>query len=169
MFILTTQSQLKTKDIIQFISQGNNLEKCVAFLYRDNFELIETMVLKMNGSKSDAEDVFKYSLSKVLWLIQEGKIDEEIELKTYIYTFSRTLWVNTLKKKNNYTYYTSDSYHENFNPQLLEEFMFEDDDLYIHREFSEAYASNTPIDVESEESLQKLSDYLNSVISKLII
>ncbi|MBD0402340.1 sigma-70 family RNA polymerase sigma factor [Flammeovirga sp. EKP202] len=157
MSFFSTQSSLSSKDIVHFVSQNIHLKKCVRTLYKENYTLVEVMVLKMYGTKLDAEDVFRYALSKVIWLIQEGKIDDEIELRTYIYTLSRKLWVNTLKKKNNYTYYTSDSYHENFNAQLLEDIPFKEDDLYLHKEFSETYKNCKPL--EKRMLINKLFQY----------
>ncbi|KXX71029.1 hypothetical protein [Flammeovirga sp. SJP92] len=167
MSIFTTRSKLSNKEIVYFISINEHLKKCVKLLYKDNYSAIEAMILQMQGEKRDAEDVFRYSLSKVIWLIQEKYIDDKADIKTYIYTLSRCLWVSTLKKKNNYTYYTSDSYHKNYDPQLLENLPFKEDDLFFHRQFSNAYSKCKPITFENLKSIDKLSRYWNTISSNL--
>lgn len=165
--IFTRRTTLDSNKLITFILQGTNLKKCIAFIYKDNFSTIEKMVLKMHGNKVDAEDVFRYSLSKLIWFIQEGYIEQTANLKEYIYTLCRKLWVNTLKRKSNYSYYTFDVYHKHYNPTILENLPFINDNLFFHREFSDAYTCCKPVEYDSKASVSKLGIYWNSLSTKI--
>ena len=85
------------KKIILAIQQRDN-KAIFTLLYKTYFTMVKEIVKKYNGSNSDAEDVFQEMLIILIREIENGRVDELKDLKNYIYTISKNLYINIAKK-----------------------------------------------------------------------
>jgi len=85
------------KNIVQAIRQRDN-KAIFTLLYKNYYPMVKTIVHKYNGSKSDAEDVFQEMLIILIRAIENGRVNELDDLKNFIYTISKNVYLNILKK-----------------------------------------------------------------------
>lgn len=142
--IFKNEVKLSTTRIVSLIKRDKRLKKCITYLYKQNYNSIEKMILSLNGNVQDAEEIFQYTLSKVIWIIKSDQFDEGFSLADYLFTLSRQMWVNTLQKRNNFSFFLSDTYHENYKKDLLEKVPFIDDNLFSQKEFRVYYDRLNP-------------------------
>lgn len=74
-------------------------DKAFSRLYRD-FPKIENLILTKGGSKEDAKDIFQEALIIFYRKAQDTKFNLTSSIGTYLYSVSRFLWKDELKKRN---------------------------------------------------------------------
>jgi RNA polymerase sigma factor (sigma-70 family) len=89
---------MKDTHIIELI-KGNDLSKASAKLYA-YFPVIKKLVLKNNGTKQDAEDIYQEALIILCRKVQDNNFILSSSLNTYLYSVCRFLWSDALKHKN---------------------------------------------------------------------
>ena len=72
-------------------------------LYRRYFKATESYVLKNNGSKDDAKDIFQEVMLVLLVKLNDPDFKLTSSLSTYIYAISKNLWLNKLKESSKLT------------------------------------------------------------------
>lgn len=91
---------LRDKELLDGLAQND--KSAIEVIYKENFGLIQQMVVQNNGSEDDARDIFQESLI----VLYQKSISEDFELqcqiKTYIYAVSRRLWLKRLQSKKIY-------------------------------------------------------------------
>ena len=68
-------------------------------LYRDHYGMIQTLVLNNNGTVDDARDVFQEAMVVLYEKVKAGGFELSCQLKTYIYSICRRLWLKRLSQK----------------------------------------------------------------------
>lgn len=89
---------MKDAQILELLKSGS-FTKAGGKLYA-YFPVVKKMVLKNNGSKQDAEDIYQEALIILFRKVQEGNFVLSSSLNTYLYSVCRYLWSDTLKKQN---------------------------------------------------------------------
>lgn len=89
---------MKDQQIIKFLKAGN-YRKASEKLYT-YFPVIKKLILRNNGSKQDAEDVYQEALIILMNKLQDPEFKLTSSLNTYVYSVCRFLWNDELKKKN---------------------------------------------------------------------
>lgn len=74
-------------------------DKAFVRLYRD-FPKVEKLILTKGGSKDDAKDIFQEALIILYRKAQDAQFELTASLGTYLYSVSRFLWKDELKKRN---------------------------------------------------------------------
>ncbi len=83
------------KEIILAIQEGGQqLEKMVTYLYsrKDLKDWVVHFVIRNQGSKEDAEDVFQEGISHFVMNVKNGKYQSKSTLKTYLISICKRLW-----------------------------------------------------------------------------
>ena len=71
-------------------------------IYKDNYNMVQNMILNNSGSSDDAADVFQEAM---MVLYEKSKIADfklNCQLKTFIYSVSRRLWLKKLTQAHRY-------------------------------------------------------------------
>ncbi len=80
----------------------------IEIIYRDNFQMIQTMVLNNRGTTDDAADIFQ----EAMIVLFEKSIDPDFvltcQIKTYLYSVSRRIWLKKLNKQQQTFSHTDD-------------------------------------------------------------
>ena len=97
------------KQIVLAIQQKDN-KAIFTLLYRNYYPMVKSIVHKYNGSNEDAQDVFQDMLLILIREIESHRVDELKDLKNYIYTISKNLYLN--KQKKNARQNSLDDVHE---------------------------------------------------------
>jgi RNA polymerase sigma factor (sigma-70 family) len=107
---------LKDQDIIRLIKEGNE-DPAIEYLYAKVFPLIFSWIKKNNGSRKEAQDIFQETILILYKQIKIGKFDEKYEIQGFMFSVSRNLWVNFIKRKNKQEGISSDleNIHDEYN------------------------------------------------------
>lgn len=96
------KNNYSSKQIIDNIKHRKNYEKTIRELYNLYYDKVKVLILKLNGTKEDAEDIFQDAIAKVIWSIDKDQFKGEAHISTYLFTISKNMWLSTLKKRNRY-------------------------------------------------------------------
>lgn len=80
-------------------------------IYKENFNLIQALVLNNNGSMDDAKDIFQEAMIVLYQKVQSGSFELNCQLKTFLYSVCRRLWLKRLAQQSRYSLYEN---HDTF-------------------------------------------------------
>lgn len=80
-----------------------NDKKIIETIYRENFNMIQSLVINNNGSADDAKDVFQEAMIVLYEKARSGVFELNCQIKTYIYSVCRRLWLKRLQQLNRYS------------------------------------------------------------------
>ncbi len=83
--------------IIELI-RNNNSEKAFTALYK-YFPMIRKMIMANGGGKDDAQDIFQEALIVLYNKVRTGDFKLTSALSTYLYSVSKYLWKDELRKR----------------------------------------------------------------------
>lgn len=82
---------------------ARNDAKAIETIYKSNFNMVQSFVLNNNGTYDDARDIFQEAM---IVLYENAKTESFVltcQIKTYIYSICRRLWLKRLQHLNRYT------------------------------------------------------------------
>jgi RNA polymerase sigma factor (sigma-70 family) len=85
--------------------------QAVETIYKENFGLIQALVLNNNGSAEDAKDIFQEAMIVLYQKAQSADFELNCQLKTFVYSVCRRLWLKRLVHQNRYSLYEN---HDDF-------------------------------------------------------
>jgi RNA polymerase sigma factor (sigma-70 family) len=89
---------MKDEDVIELI-RNKQFKKVSEKLYV-YFPVVKKLVLKNNGAKEDAEDIYQEALLVLINKASNPNFILTSSLNTYLYSVSRYLWSDELKRRN---------------------------------------------------------------------
>ena len=78
-------------------------KKAVETIYRENFNMVQALVINNNGSADDAKDIFQETVIVLYEKVRSGGFELNCLIKTFIYSVSRRLWLKRLQQQNRYS------------------------------------------------------------------
>ena len=109
---------------------AENDKKAVETIYKDNFNMIQGFIINNNGTYDDARDIFQEAM---ITLYEKAKSDSFVltsQIKTYIYSVCRRLWLKRLQQKGRYVLET----------ETLEETVAVEEDIDVHEKRNSEFA-----------------------------
>jgi RNA polymerase sigma factor (sigma-70 family) len=82
---------------------ARNDKKAVETIYRDNYSMVQALIINNNGSTDDAKDIFQEAMIVLYEKARSGTLELSCQIKTYIYSVSRRLWLKRLQQSNRYS------------------------------------------------------------------
>ncbi|ABG58110.1 RNA polymerase sigma factor [Cytophaga hutchinsonii] len=96
----------KEKVIIESIRSGaNNI--ALEYLYDISLKKVRQYILKNNGSKDDANDIFQDAVIVLFNQIRLNKFNEAYSIDAFIYSVARNLWIDKVRRDKKFTKYDS--------------------------------------------------------------
>lgn len=89
------------KDLL--IGLANNDRKAVETIYQQNFNTVQALIINNNGSADDAKDIFQDAIIVLYEKLKTGGFELNCQIKTFIYSVSRRLWLKRLQQQNRYS------------------------------------------------------------------
>ena len=92
------------KELLEALATNDRI--AIEKIYRENFPSIQTFILKNNGLADDAKDIFQEAM---IILFQKAKMESFVltcQVKTYLYSVCRRLWLKKLQRENRYNHLT---------------------------------------------------------------
>jgi RNA polymerase sigma factor (sigma-70 family) len=87
----------------------NHDAKAIETIYKNNFKMVQSFVLNNNGSYDDARDIFQEAM---IALYEKAKSESFVltcQIKTYVYSVCRHLWLKRLQQLGKYAAPLDDS------------------------------------------------------------
>ena len=78
-------------------------KKAVETIYRENYNMIQGLVINNNGSAEDAKDIFQEAMIVLYEKVRSGNFELNCQIKTYVYSVCRRLWLKRLQQLNHYS------------------------------------------------------------------
>jgi len=96
---------VKPENNEEVLLQGlaRNDKKAVETIYRENYNMIQVLVINNNGSADDAKDIFQEAMIVLYEKVRSGTFELNCQIKTYVYSVSRRLWLKRLQQLNRYS------------------------------------------------------------------
>ena len=82
---------------------ARNDKKAVETIYRDNYNMIQVLIINNNGSPDDAKDVFQEAMIVLYEKVRSGTFELNCQIKTYVYSVCRRLWLKRLQQLNRFS------------------------------------------------------------------
>ena len=78
-------------------------KKAVETIYRENFNMVQALIINNNGSADDAKDIFQEAMIVLYEKVRSGTFELNCQIKTFVYSVSRRLWLKRLQQQNRYS------------------------------------------------------------------
>jgi RNA polymerase sigma factor (sigma-70 family) len=86
-------------ELLHAIRTGKELDQAIRQIYLGYFDMACSYVLKNNGQREDAEDIFQEVVVSFISVVQQNKFRGESSVSTFLYSLTRHAWLNELKKR----------------------------------------------------------------------
>lgn len=95
---------MKAENNEQSLLQGlaKNDKRAVETIYKDNYNIVQALVVNNNGTTEDAKDVFQEAMIVLYEKVQSGTFELNCQIKTFIYSVSRRVWLKKLLLQNRF-------------------------------------------------------------------
>lgn len=80
-----------------------NDKKAVETIYKDNYNMVQALVISNNGNIDDAKDIFQEAMIVLYEKAQTGSFELNCQIKTFVYSVSRRLWLKRLMQQNRFS------------------------------------------------------------------
>ncbi|MER3465170.1 MAG: RNA polymerase subunit sigma-70 [Chitinophagaceae bacterium] len=77
--------------------------KCIEAIYKDNYNLIQALIVNNNGTVEDAKDIFQEAIMVLYEKVQLEDFELNCQIRTYLYSVSRRLWLKRLAQQNKFS------------------------------------------------------------------
>lgn len=75
-----------------------NDRNSVETIYKLYYNMVQTLIINNNGSADDARDIFQETVIVLYEKAKTGSFELNCQLKTYVYSVSRRLWLKKLQQ-----------------------------------------------------------------------
>jgi RNA polymerase sigma factor (sigma-70 family) len=89
----------------QFLLKGlaHNDRKAVETIYKENFNMVQSLIINNNGSADDAKDIFQEAMIVLYEKVRSGGFELNCQIKTFVYSVCRRLWLKRLQQQHRYS------------------------------------------------------------------
>jgi len=77
-------------------------KKAVETIYKENYNMVQALIINNNGSADDAKDIFQEAMIVLYEKVRSGTFELNCQIKTFVYSVSRRLWLKRLQQQNRY-------------------------------------------------------------------
>ncbi len=91
-------SELQEVGLLKGLAAGDR--KIIEGIYKDHFNMIQSLIVNNNGTADDARDIFQEAMVVLYEKVRTGCFELNCQLKTYLYSVSKRLWLKRLHQNN---------------------------------------------------------------------
>jgi RNA polymerase sigma factor (sigma-70 family) len=107
-----------------------NSDYIIRYIYQEYFPTIRYLVKTNGGAEEDVEDIFQESLLIILQKIRQEDFELQSTFLTFLYSISKNLWLQKLKKQRTIERNHSQLVHFLSSPEIGIEVHIEDNEKY---------------------------------------
>ena len=94
------KSELYEEGLLKGLAEGD--KRAIEIIYKDHFNTIQALIINNNGSADDAKDIFQEALIVLYEKVRSGSFELNCQIKTYLYSVSKRLWLKKLSISNRF-------------------------------------------------------------------
>ena len=94
------KSELYEEGLLKGLAEGD--KRAIEIIYKDHFNSIQALIINNNGSSDDAKDIFQEALIVLYEKVRSGSFELNCQIKTYLYSVSKRLWLKKLSVRNRF-------------------------------------------------------------------
>jgi RNA polymerase sigma factor (sigma-70 family) len=96
---------VKTEGTEKILLQGlaRNDRKSVETIYKENYNMVQSLIINNNGSADDAKDIFQEAMIVLYEKARSGSFELNCQIKTYVYSVCRRLWLKKLQQASRFS------------------------------------------------------------------
>lgn len=88
------------RELLQGLAKND--KKAVETIYSQNYNMVQALIIRNNGSADDARDTFQEAMIVLYEKVRSGTFELNCQIKTYLYSVSRRLWLKRLQQMSRY-------------------------------------------------------------------
>ena len=94
---------ISDEELLELMKKKDEIDNAIRYIYSEYHEGLSSLITYNNGSWEDAQDIIQESILSFIQIVQEGKFRGESSIKTFLYSLTRNIWLNELKKRGRMT------------------------------------------------------------------
>ncbi len=87
---------LPEKELLKRLAKND--KQAAETIYKDNYNMVQALIINNNGSSDDARDIFQEAMIVLYEKAKSDSFELNCLLKTYLYSVSRRLWLKRLQQ-----------------------------------------------------------------------
>ena len=91
---------LTDEELLMGLASGS--DDALGQLYRRYFPMVLHLVMTNTGTEDDAKDIYQEALIVLYEKVRSGSLELHCQLKTYLYSVSRRLWLKQLAQRSRF-------------------------------------------------------------------
>jgi RNA polymerase sigma factor (sigma-70 family) len=84
------------KELLERLAKND--KQAAETIYKDNYNMVQALIINNNGSSDDARDIFQETMIVLYERAKSGSFELHCQLKTYLYSVARRLWLKRLQQ-----------------------------------------------------------------------
>jgi RNA polymerase sigma factor (sigma-70 family) len=102
--VLIKVTRLKTEINETALLEGlaRNDRTAIETIYAQQYSMVQTLIINNNGTAEDARDIFQEAMIVLYEKARSGSFELNCQLKTYVYSVCRRLWLKRLQQMQKY-------------------------------------------------------------------
>jgi len=88
--------EVNEKALLEGLARDNR--QAIETIYKQNYNMVQTLILNNNGSTEDAKDIFQEAIVVLYEKVKSGSFELNCQIKTYVYSVCRRLWLKRLNQ-----------------------------------------------------------------------
>jgi RNA polymerase sigma factor (sigma-70 family) len=88
------RTEINEQDLLEGLAQNDR--KAIETIYKQHYNMVQSMVLGNSGFSDDARDIFQEAMIVLYEKVRSGSFELNCQLKTYLYSVCRRLWLKRL-------------------------------------------------------------------------
>lgn len=113
--------ELNEQALLQGLAKNDS--KAIETIYKQNYNMVQSLIVNNNGSYDDARDIFQEAMIALYEKARSESFVLTCKLNTYVYSVCKRLWLKRLQQLGKYTNQI----------ESLEETVSVEEDLEIHK------------------------------------
>ena len=93
--------EINEQDLLLGLAKSD--KKAVETIYKENYNMVQALIIRNNGSSEDAKDIFQEAMIVLYEKVRSGTFELNCQIKTYVFSVCRRLWLKRLQQVNRYT------------------------------------------------------------------
>lgn len=81
---------------------AKNDRKSIETIYKENFNVVQSLIVKNNGTADDAKDIFQEAMIVLYEKAKSETFQLNCQIRTYLYSVCRRLWLKRLMQQNRF-------------------------------------------------------------------
>jgi len=95
------KEEINEKSLLQGLARNERI--AAETIYRDNFNMVQSLIINNNGTTEDARDIFQEAMIVLYENVKKSDFELNCQIKTYVYSVCRRLWLKRLQQIGRYS------------------------------------------------------------------